>query len=106
MIRRKRCQVPFLRAKLVKRAEHWRWGSAWRRVNRKERELLDEWTTPRPNDYLSWLNEKESDDLLEKLRTSVNRSRPFGSESWSKRMIKRFDLHATVVPRGRPKKGT
>ena len=95
-----------LRAKLVKRAEHWQWGSAWKRINRKECHLLDPWPTPQPNDYLSWLNEQEEDELLKNLRTSVNRGMPFGNELWNEKMIKKFNLHTTVVPRGRPKKGT
>ena len=37
-----------LRAKLVKHAEDWQWGSVWRRANgtAKQRALLDEWPMP------------------------------------------------------------
>lgn len=95
-----------LRAKLIKRAENWQWGSAWRRIHKKDKNLIDVWPVDFPKNYLQWLNEPEPDELLERLRTSVNRSQPFGSTSWSDRIIKKFNLETTVKSRGRPGKGT
>ncbi len=93
-----------LRAKLVKRAESWQWSSAWRREVHRDKELLDVWPTNLPKDYNDWLNEIEGDELLEKLRLSVNRGQPFGSQQWSDTIIKQFSLQSTVQSRGRPKK--
>ena len=95
-----------LRARLVKRAESWQWSSAWRREVHRDKELLDVWPTNPPKDYSDWLNEIEDDELLEKLRLSVNRGQPFGSQQWSDKMIQEFALQSTVQSRGRPKKGT
>lgn len=97
-----------LRAKLVSRAEYWRWGSAWRREEGtdKQKELLEQWPTDPPQRYLDWLNEIESDTFLDTVRTSVNRGQPFGSESWQEKMIGQYGLQSTVMPRGRPKKGS
>ncbi len=97
-----------LRAKLVKRAENWQWSSAWRRESGSEeqRNLLDSWPTDPPPKYLDWLNEKEDNVFLEKIRTSVNRGQPFGSESWENKTIKKFGLQSTIRPRGRPKKSS
>ena len=97
-----------LRAKLVTRAEHWRWGSAWRRLvgTVEEKDLLSVWPTPAPKDYSDWLNENENEDLLKNIRTSVNKGSPFGSEQWSESVIKKFGLQSTIRSRGRPKKGS
>ena len=97
-----------LRAKLVTRAEHWRWGSAWRRLvgTAEEKDLLSAWPTPVPKDYSDWLNENENEDLLKNIRTSVNKGSPFGSEQWSESVIKKFGLQSTIRSRGRPKKGS
>ncbi len=97
-----------LRAKFVKKAENWKWGSAWKRIHgtADSRKLLDVWPVKQPKDYLDWLNEEEEDEtILAKLRTSINRGQPFGNQSWSDRMIKKFGLRSTVRPRGRPRKG-
>ncbi len=93
-----------LRAKLVKRAEHWRWGSAWRRLNYKDEEMLDPWPTEQPRDYLEWLNEQDDQEILENIRTSVNRGQPFGKPAWVDNIIKMFGLQSTIALRGRPKK--
>jgi putative transposase len=97
-----------LRAKLVKQAQNWQWSSVWRREygSPEQQALLDQWPTDQPRKYLDWLNEPEDDALLKKVRTSVNRGQPFGSETWSEKMIKKFGLRSTVTPRGRPKKGS
>ncbi|MBI4272530.1 transposase [Candidatus Uhrbacteria bacterium] len=97
-----------LRAQLVKRAEHWRWSSTWRRENgtHKHKQLLDPWPTDPPKNYLDWLNEQEDNVLLERVRTSINRGKPFGSPAWVERIIKKFNLYSTIRPRGRPKKGS
>ena len=50
-----------VRAKLVKRAEDWRWGSAWRRINgsQKQKQILSNSPVSIPDDYrhntqISW----------------------------------------------------
>lgn len=46
------------RAALVKRAEDWRWCSAWIRINgnKKQREMLADWPIEMPERYLDVLN--------------------------------------------------
>ena len=96
-----------LRAKLVQRAENWRWGSAWRHSNHTGEEMLDLWPVDRPRDYFQWLNEKEEDaELLHNIRTSVNRGQPFGKSFWVDIMVRKFGLQSTITQRGRPRKGT
>ena len=47
------------RAKLVGRAENWRWSSLWYREkgNEKQKRLLSEWPIEIPEDYISFVNE-------------------------------------------------
>ncbi len=94
-----------LRAKLVERAEAWRWSSLWRRTqdNPHLRSWLSDWPMEQPRDWLQWVNRPHSASELEALRVSVQRGRPFGDESWVRRMVKRFGLEATIRSPGRPK---
>jgi REP-associated tyrosine transposase len=93
-----------LRAKLVKRAENWRWGSLWRHAygDAKVRALLSDWPIPRPRNWVSRANRLESETELRALRRSVNRGSPFGSSRWVERTVKRLGLESTLRPRGRP----
>jgi len=94
-----------IRAKLVSRAEDWRWGSLWRRTQ-GDPELsawLSDWPIERPRDWVARVNRPQTALELESLRLSVQRGRPFGEEAWVGRMTKRFGLESTVRPRGRPR---
>lgn len=96
------------RAKLSKRAEEWRWSSAWVRVfgSPEQKQLLSEWPVPITEDYIAYLNQDENEVGLEDLRNSVNRGKPFGSQSWIEKITEKLKLKSTLNPRGRPKKGT
>lgn len=95
-----------LRANLVRRAENWRWGSLWRQSNEdaKARALLSEWPVNRPRHWVNRVNRPDTAHELEVVRRSVQRGRPFGSESWQARIAKRLSLESTLRPRGRPRK--
>ena len=94
-----------LRAKLVKQAENWRWSSLWRRDqdDAKLAAWLSDWPVERPRDWISRMNRPDNALELESLRLSVQRGRPFGEETWVRRMAKRFGMESTIRPRGRPK---
>ena len=95
-----------LRAKLVPRAEDWRWSSLWRRTHGddKAQALLSEWPVPCPRQWLGWVNEPQTQAEVEALRRCVTRGQPFGSEIWVQRAAQRLGLEAALRPRGRPKK--
>jgi putative transposase len=95
-----------LRAKLVERAEGWRWSSLWRREHgsAQERGLLSEWPVERPADWLTWVNQPQTETELAELRTSINKGRPFGQSDWRQRMIEDLALQTSVRERGRPRK--
>ncbi len=94
-----------LRAGLVRRAEHWRWGSIFRRTRvlaDGRVELIDSWPVARTKNWLEWVNKPEADDALTDMRTAVQRGRPFGAIAWMEDIAKRFDIGLTLNKRGRP----
>jgi putative transposase len=95
-----------LRARLVKRAEAWRWGSLWRRASgtAEEQALLSAWPVERPRRWLAIVNAAQTQAEEEAVRRAVQRGRPFGSDAWVARTAKRLGLEGTLRPRGRPKK--
>lgn len=99
-----------LRAKLVQRAEDWRWSSLWMRMygGDKQKTLLSPWPVDEPNSYLQWVNNNlnNEEEELDRIRNSLKRGCPFGKDSWIRGIAKKLGLSATLNPRGRPKKGT
>jgi len=96
-----------LKARLVKKAENWRWSSVWRRENgtKKEKKLLSMWPIEIPKNYLTILNEPHTEAEENAIEKSIQRDSPFGEVTWISRIINKFGLESTVNPRGRPKKG-
>jgi putative transposase len=95
-----------LRAKLVRRAEQWRWGSLfrWQRGTAEDRTLLATWPLARKPSWTNHVNVPQAEAELQALRHSVERGRPFGDGSWTERIVHRLALETTVRPRGRPRK--
>ena len=93
------------RAKLVRRAEAWKWSSLWRRCQGKPQltAWLSKWPVERPRNWLAQVNNPEGLEELEALRCSVQRGRPFGNPAWVARTAKRLNLESTMRPRGRPR---
>jgi putative transposase len=96
-----------LTAKLVVRAEHWRWGSLWRleRKTQEESPRLESWPLPRPADWLEYVNQPLEGVELERLRYSARRGTPYGDEAWATATAIELGLQSTLRPRGRPGKG-
>lgn len=92
-----------LRAELVSRAEHWKWSSLAGRLAGDPGLWLAE---PAPDDpaWLERVNEPLSAGDLARLRESVARERPFGTEDWTRRTAERLGLGFTLRGRGRPRK--
>jgi putative transposase len=95
-----------LRAKLVTKAEDWKWSSLWRREKGtpKDRLLLSSLPIDLPGNYLISVNDILKQETLDTLRTAVNKGSPFGKDVWVEKMIDRYDLGHTVRGRGRPRK--
>lgn len=95
-----------VRAKFVHFCEDWKWGSAWRRIygTRQQKELLDQKSFQLPDDYVNWINLTEDTDLLNTIHTSLNKSVPYGRESWVDNMVLKYHLESTLKSPGRPRK--
>ena len=92
------------RARMVSRAEDWPWASAHARRygNEKQRSLLSSWPVPEPRDYLEWLNRPQPKEEIENIRYTIQRSRPYGSETWTSKAVGQYGLENTMRRRGRP----
>jgi len=88
----------------VRKAQRWPWSSIGTPPREIERPLLDPGPVPRGRNWLRAVNEPQTEAELNAMRLSVNRDRPFGAESWQKRIAKRLGLEHSMRPRGRPRK--
>jgi putative transposase len=92
-----------LRAKLVERAEDWRWGSlAWRRTSGAI--ALADSPRPLPPYWRQLVNEPQTHAEISEIRTCVNRQRPFGAQDWVATQAKALDVGQSLAPIGRPRK--
>lgn len=94
-----------LRAGLVRRAEDWRWGSLhWRLRGRLPQEFIDP-PSGLPERWTEKVNTLDRPGDLDKLRTSVNRQRPYGSRDWVKETARQMGLQSSMRTVGRPRRG-
>ncbi len=92
-----------LRAELVARAEHWKWSSLpgwlggdpilWRGE-----------PSARGPQWLKRVNDPLSAGDLQRLRQSVDRQRPFGTEDWTRKTAESLGMESSLRNRGRPRK--
>jgi len=66
-----------LRARLPGRAQHWRWGGSWRRLNRRRNLLLPVWPEYRRS-WLGLLDGGMDEAELEAVRVCGQRGLPYG----------------------------
>ncbi len=99
-----------LRANIVRKAENWNFSSLYRRTFPEKfklrKRILSDWPIEVPKDYISFVNESQTDEEISQIRYSVNRGKPFGSREWTYKIIKAFGLESTIRNRGRQIKGT
>ena len=93
-----------LRAGLVRRAEHWPWGSlAWRLGPASSPGLAD-LPVPLPENWVAYVIQPQTPAELESMRSCVQRERPFGSMAWVTQAAEELALGGENRPRGRPRK--
>lgn len=92
------------RAALVKNAEDWKWSSIHARLkwNEKQKKLLSPWPVEEPSNYRTWVNQSEPREELENIRYAIRRNKPYGSERWIERTVKKFGLESTIRDPWRP----
>lgn len=94
------------RAKLVRRAEQWRWGSLyrWLRGSAEDKALLSSWPLSRKANWVEHVNDPLTEAEMAAVRRCVNRGCPYGNGSWVDRTVRRLGLESTLRPQGRPRK--
>jgi putative transposase len=94
-----------VRAGLVGRARDWCWSSAsWRHGPAWLAALIVEPPVARPLNWDGFLDQPQTLEELESVRTCVNRQCPFGSQAWLKSAAECQWYEPPVRKRGRPRK--
>jgi putative transposase len=89
-----------VRAGLVETATQWSWSSHGSRGINAGDSRFDTLPIPLPLDWTTYVDAPLTDAEIEKLRNSVNRQTPFGSEDWKDELCVRMGLESTVRTRG------
>ena len=93
-----------LRAKLVLRAEDWRWSSLWHRTHATQVPWLSEWPLALPGKWTEHVNKAPTENELAALRRSVVREVPYGDGAWQEQTAAVLGLESSLRPPGRPRK--
>ena len=64
---------------------------------------LSPWPVERSRNWVAWINRELKDEQLEEIRTSVERGRPLGRDTWVHRTARRLGLEFTLRGPGRPR---
>ncbi|HEY8748408.1 MAG TPA: transposase [Tepidisphaeraceae bacterium] len=93
------------RSNLCSKPDAWRWGSLWAAEHGGANDPKpDPWPLQRPRDWPAIVNAVMSKAELERLRESLKRGRPYGSDPWTRRTAASLGLASTLRDRGRPRK--
>ena len=91
-------------AKLVRRAQDWRWSSLWARQHGSPQlqAILSDWPVHRPSNWLEQVNRPVAAAEREAILTSIRRGRPFGNDQWLSRTVAKLNVEHTLRREGRP----
>jgi putative transposase len=93
-----------VRLGVVERAEDWPWSSLSAANDPDAPEWLDDDVVTRNKAWIRRVNSRIPDKELARIRVSVARGTPYGSDEWTATTVRRMGLESTVRPRGRPRK--
>jgi putative transposase len=93
-----------LRAKIVRRAEQWHWGSYHVRGEKQHElyALLAAGPVDLPKDWSRRVHEPQTAAEQAQLREHVHRNRPLGDAKWTAATARQLGLESSLRPRGRP----
>jgi putative transposase len=85
-------------------AQDWPWSSLNRAAGADGLTVaVTPWPIERPANWLKLVDQPMDEPTLARLRTSMDRGRPFGDENWTSRTVARLGLEATVRDPWRPR---
>lgn len=95
-----------VRAHLVKKAENYRWSSAYAHANRKIDKVLADncYIVEKIKDWSAYIREEEDTVLVEDIRQNTKTGRPCGDDRFVMKMEKLLGRKLTALPKGRPRK--
>lgn len=91
------------RAKLLRRAEDWRWSSLGYGADEAIALPLAPWPVERPRGWAKIVNAALDDGDEQRLKASLLRGAPFGDDRWTLRVAQRSGLGGKLKPIGRPR---
>jgi len=91
-----------VRARLVARAENWRWSSATPATSRARWPVMSAWPVPKPGNWSDRLNTPESSRSLRGVRDTIRAGRHFGSASWRLKTAEALRWRSGLTRPGRP----
>jgi putative transposase len=91
-----------VRAGVVISAADWPWSSHQARICIVKDKMQNDTVQMLPGAWTEYVDTPLTDTEIEKVRISVNRQSPFGSDEWQQQTIARLGLESTVRRRGRP----
>ena len=91
-----------VRAGLVARAEHWRWGSL-ARESIPDAPQLSAGPVPRPRDWVQRVNTPLSPAEEAAVLRGIQKGQPLGNAEWQAKTSARLGLESTFRNRGRPR---
>ena len=68
--------------------------------------LLSPWPVDRPSNWVARVNTPMTAKELDRVRLSIERGRPYGSDDWVKHTVTELGLEHTVRREGRPRKAS
>jgi putative transposase len=92
-----------LRARLVDKAEDWKWCSLWHREIAKDNFPLAQWPVQRPNDWVALVNQPQTAGEVAAIKRAINRGCAFGNASWQEEIAKTLAIPGYFRSRGRPR---
>lgn len=95
-----------VRAHLVKKAENYRWSSAYAHANGKIDKVLADncYMVEKIKDWSAYIREEEDTVLVEDIRQNTKTGRPCGDDRFVMKMEKLLGRKLTALPKGRPRK--
>lgn len=93
-----------VRANRVTTAKSWKWSSHLERLGKCKGKIITDLPIPVPSDWTAYIDHPMTSSEVERLRRSVNRRTPFGTDRWVEDICEKLGLESTLHERGRPKK--